>query len=440
MQERALNEFMEAERKNRELADAASQFEGEGLEVPIDEGPGLPASVADKSVLERKLLLANQEMERVREEKETMERLLKVTSTLKLEPEDSNYAIVTQKIKIPAPAPWEGEVGYSKLESWIKSARGYLIGIGIEDSAILDEYHTPLPLHTVRMLFASKETNGLSPQAWFDSRLEKRAFSSVSQLFEQMRLYWKDDNAAEENHNRYLAARQGSMRAREFGRHLEVLADACFDRVIDDADRISTFKRGLNSTYRDYVLRQCASLEELDSAKFTFDRIINIAARGDGIPSISSSLVKTNSSSSSPSSNSSQNQKSNRTNSSSSSFSSSSVPTSSPSSPSPRRSPDSVQWIEAASKWQAEHPASTKATWFRSNSREAPPALRCFNCGEKAKHYSTSCPPERRTDPGKVIIAVISKLSSTSPSPLSLSSSKIEEEISDSESGKAGDE
>ncbi|GAA6001626.1 hypothetical protein JCM5350_008144, partial [Sporobolomyces pararoseus] len=435
----------ESERLARE--DELSQAGG-ALGIPVDQGPGLPAEQSYSFTMSRRVEELKKQEQEIKAEREKLEEMRQMTASISISQEPLlvqppvQHQLSYNKPKVPAPEKWDGERNYNKLENWIRLARGYLFALNMRESDQFTESSSPLHMYNLRMLFSSKETNGISPQDWFNQQVEGETPLSIEQLFKKMREEWYDDHAAEEAYKKYRAARQGSMTARDFGTFVKSLAGKCFDRRIDDADRISTFEMGLNSTYSDFLKKQAANLKSLGVFPKTFDEIIKIAAFGDGIDSVSSSLKKSSSSFSSSTTTNNSNQKNNRTNNLSSSGSPSSPSSPSSSSPSPSRSrldPNSISWVNQAREWQKEHPLSTRAKWELLPGKPAGPHVRCFNCGEVAGHLSRSCPVSNiRKDPGKVIIAVISKLS-TVPSSLSLSSSKIEE-VSDSESGKANDE
>ncbi|GAA5991758.1 hypothetical protein JCM11641_004997 [Rhodosporidiobolus odoratus] len=120
---------------------------------------------------------------------------------------------------------------------------------------------------------------------------------------------WKDDQAADAALTAYRSARQGSLMARDFGAKVETLADACFDRTIDEADRVSSFVAGLNANYREFLKTQLATLKTMGRAPVTLSAHVDLAAAADGLDSFTSSLKKTGGVSSSPSSSSSPSKK-----------------------------------------------------------------------------------------------------------------------------------
>ncbi|GAA5988231.1 hypothetical protein JCM11641_002094 [Rhodosporidiobolus odoratus] len=181
------------------------------------------------------------------------------------EEEPVRLATIGVKVKADKPKPWTGKYEWQERESWIKSASLYLVSLEMELDARIDELLTPQPFYIVRSLFSSDTTHGspISPQAWFDSRNRRHPFTSVQDIFKALRSHWADDHAAEVALQRYRAARQGSLRARDFGSSLDSLADACIDRVIDDLDRRTTFVQGLNPVVQDFVKTQLASRKAL---------------------------------------------------------------------------------------------------------------------------------------------------------------------------------
>ncbi|GAA5998375.1 hypothetical protein JCM11641_005959, partial [Rhodosporidiobolus odoratus] len=192
--------------------------------------------------------------------------------------------------------------------------------------------------------------------AWFDARNSRVPFVSVEDVFKALRSHWADDHAAEQALSRYRAARQGTMRARDFGAALDALADACFDRKIDDLDRGTTILGGLHSSVQDFVRTQLASLKALGKSDATFDKVVKIAALTDGLASFSSK--KTSPLSAGPMSSASKKNNANDPSSLSPKISSS---------PSSSRGPST--WTQDAQSWQASHPVASKADWFDARPR-----------------------------------------------------------------------
>lgn len=412
-------EFMRNSEENLLLADERSA-KGEVLkEQSTRTGPSLSAKDAEIGVVLRAL-------EELELRKKSLQDILGAKEgggSISVKSQDFNtpkVAQVTHKLKVTPPDKWEGEWDRVKLETWIKAAQGYLDGIGIGENDLLLE-SSPLVIHTIRLLFSSKETTeGVSPQSWFNTRQERFPFTSVSQVFEEMRKYWYDDTAAEKAYEKYRSVKQGTLRAREFGARVEILANACFDRVLDDADRISTFERGLNTNYRDH-LKFVRSMARLGgSVPSTFDSNVEMAAVADSLDAFKNPLKRT--SSTLPSTSSPLAKKSESTNSSSSRSASSA-------------GSDST-WVKDAQNFQSNFALSDRDTWFRADGQKPSSSLRCWNCGNKGEHYSQSCPNPRK-DPTKIKLARIAKLSPVSSSS---PSSKIEEETRSSESGKGSDE
>jgi hypothetical protein len=83
-------------------------------------------------------------------------------------------------------------------------------------------------------------------------------------VLDSVRLHWRDDQAAEVALDAYRGARQGSLRVRDFGSRIEVLANAASvadpTPVFSEVDRMSTFLRGLSPAYRDFFIMQVATL------------------------------------------------------------------------------------------------------------------------------------------------------------------------------------
>ncbi|GAA5919122.1 hypothetical protein JCM5296_003861, partial [Sporobolomyces johnsonii] len=273
---------------------------------------------------------------------------------------DVPLAEVSLKLKITPPPSWKGEYDHAKRESWIKTLRGYCAAIGLDIQARLSESDTPTPFFTIRSLFSSESVNGFSAVAWFDARNDRSPFLSVQQVIDAVRAHWKDDTAAETALQVYRTARQGSSRARDFGSRLETLADAVFDRQIDDADRVSTFVVGLNANYREYLKTQMALLRTLGKAPTTLREVVDLAAVADGLDSFTTSLKRSGgvpSSTSSPSP-----KKSSPGTHASPTSASTGVSASSAGSSLEART---TRWRANAENWQAAHPLATKSAWGR---------------------------------------------------------------------------
>ncbi|GAA5882605.1 hypothetical protein JCM16303_002066 [Sporobolomyces ruberrimus] len=398
----------------------------------LDDAANLPADQAEDQVTRRRV-------ESLKESAQALERVLAskgASSKIPSSPSTSSPPIakISSKLKIVPPKEWDGDFDFVKRETWIRAARGYLNGVGLGDLDVFDECSDSLPIHTVRMLFSNKETNGLSPQAWFNARHERSPFLNLSQVFEAIREYWTDDHAADVAYDKYRSTRQGSLRGREFGALVEVLANGCFDRTIDENDRISTFERGLNSSYRDFLKTQVSLLTQLGRTPKTFREFVSIAAVADGLSQFSSSFKKSSSSSVSsslsPSSSSGVHKKPDRSSSAPSKQSSRST------APGGGSFDTAAKWVSSAIEWQKQFPVATQSDWAFVGSKPAPSHIRCFNCGTRGDHFSKGCPNDRK-DPKTITLAAV-KLS---PLPaLSPGSRDFEEETASSQSGNVNGE
>ncbi|GAA5994091.1 hypothetical protein JCM11641_006444, partial [Rhodosporidiobolus odoratus] len=315
--------------------------------------------------------------------------------------EDQPLASSSVKVKASPPSAWKGVYDYAQREAWIKTVEGYFAAIGLGLQARIDEVLSPYPFHIVRSLFSSEPTNGgVSVLAWFDARHRRSPFTSAKQVLDAVRSHWHDDQAADAALLAYRSARQGSARARDFGSRLETLADACFDRVLDEEDRIPTFVVGLNSQYREFVKTQVAMLKTLGQEPSTLAGYVRLAATADGLESFTSSFKNTGGvSSPTPSS----------------TKKSSVTHTSGPSAglQGPASGPEgkTARWRTRAEEWQTAHPASSSAEWRREGDRKPPHPQYCYHCGQFAEHYSVSCPNSRR-DPKSVVLAAFRAYSS----------------------------
>ncbi|GAA5992935.1 hypothetical protein JCM11641_002022 [Rhodosporidiobolus odoratus] len=343
-------------------------------------------------------------------------------------------ASLSVKVKASPPTAWKGVYDHTQREAWIKTVDGYFAAIGLDLQARLDEFLSPYPFHIVRSLFSSEPTNGgVSALAWFDARHCRSPFSSAKQVLDAVRSHWHDDQAAEAALLAYRSARQGSSRARDFGSRWETLADACFDRELDEKDRISTFVAGLNSQYREFVKTQVAMLKTMSNEPSTLAGYVRLAATADGLDSFVGSLKKTGgvSSSSIPP------KKSTGTH----------APAASAGPPPLATGAESktARWRSRAKEWQAAHPASSQAEWRRDGDRKSPHPQYCYHCGQFDSHFSASCPNARR-DPKSVILAAFKTSSSgnVSSSAAAPSSSTLDgdagTETSSTKAGKVDDE
>ena len=194
---------------------------------------------------------------------------------------------------------------------------------------------------------------------------------------------------------------QGSMKAQEFGALIDSLADECFDRVYDDDSRRDFFVDGLRRDVRDFYRVQLATWKDVHGDREPpFAKAVEIAARSDLLSGRAAEPYAAKSHSSHAS-----------------------KPVSGTKSLHVPKQPaiattaatslasaaPASHWYDAATKWQAEHPMSQKATWHRSDGPELSKEVRCWNCGKVARHYSTAC-PNARVDLRKVIVAAIAHL------------------------------
>ncbi|GAA5881307.1 hypothetical protein JCM1840_002261 [Sporobolomyces johnsonii] len=364
------------------------------------------AAAEEVEVVRRRLL----ELEH---EKATLTRVLAAKDVVAAPPRspssaasgERRFATVSSKFKADKPKAWTGRYDWVEREGWIKSASLYLVSLELELDAEIDEYQTPRPFFLIRSLFSPDVSHGasLSPQAWFDARNGREPFRSVQDVFKALRSHWADDHAAKVALARYRAARQGSLRARDFGATVDSLADACIDRTIDDLDRKTTFVQGLNPAVQDFVKTQLASRKALGRTDESFEDVVKVAALTDGLAAFASKKVIP-------------------------------VPSSLPrkgalatdvtvASPSlPKASGASLpvargtNWIEAVVKWQAEHPLADRSKWADSQAKASSKPVRCYNCGNVGTHFSRACTASRK-DPTVVILAAFHKLSSAKSLP-----------------------
>ncbi|GAA5973563.1 hypothetical protein JCM11641_007122 [Rhodosporidiobolus odoratus] len=393
--------------------------------------PNESAAAAELGVVEREL--ADLEARRA-----SLERILEakrgqVTPVVVVQKDDKlivqPLASLTVKVKATPPSAWKGVYDYAQREAWIKTVEGYFAAIGLDLQARIDEVLSPYPFHIVRSLFSSELANGgVSALSWFDARHRRLPFSSAKQVLDAVRSHWHDDQAAEAALLAYRSARQGSARARDFGSRLETLADACFDRELDEKDRISTFVAGLNSQYREFVKTQVAMLKTLGYDPTTLSGYVRLAATADGLESFSSPLKKSGGVSSSASS---VPKKASVTHSGGPSTGS----TPSGSGPETKTS----RWRARAEDWQAAHPVASRDEWRREGDRKPPQSQYCYHCGQFALHFSASCPNACR-DPKTVVLAAFKTSGFSNPPSSSTSEGEVGPETGDLKSGKADDD
>jgi hypothetical protein len=305
---------------------------------------------------------------------------------------------VSAKVKATPPRPWKGVFNFSEQNSWIRTATGYLVSVGLQVEDYLDP--SSLAFHIVRDLMWSEApsgSGGISPQRWFDLRHDRKPWECAADVFAEIRRHWVDPRAAERSVVQFRAAKQGTMRASEFGALVASLAASCFTRHFGDADQQEVFLAGLVPDTRTYVELQVRQRVR-DSRPTDFQTLVDIAADRDAIAPLASSSVSSASKKLSPP------------------FSS--PPSTSSSSPSSKvmlssSSPPTRSWVDRAVEWQARHPIETKGEWFKRADSPAPVNLRCFGCA-RTGHYSYECSAPRVTPSTKLLVAAY-KLS---PSPL----------------------
>jgi hypothetical protein len=308
--------------------------------------------------------------------------------------------VISVKVKATPPRPWKGVFDFSEQNSWIRTATGYLVSIGLQ----VDDYLDPssLAFHLVRELMSSDApsgSGGISPQRWFDLRHDREPWECAADVFAEVRRHWVDPRAAERSIIQFRAAKQGLMRASEFGALVSSLAAACFTRRFGDADKQEVFLAGLVPDTRAYVEMQVRQRVR-ESRSTDFQTLVDIAADRDAINLFSPS-------SSSPST------------SSKKAVSAPSLTVLSPSMSTTTNSADrpKAPWIALAKEWQAKFPVASKGDWFRPSTRSVPSFVRCYNCSKCAGHLSFSCPSPRVAPTLDLVIAPL-KLSPSIPLPV----------------------
>ncbi|GAA5920595.1 hypothetical protein JCM5296_004957, partial [Sporobolomyces johnsonii] len=100
-------------------------------------------------------------------------------------------------------------------------------------------------------------------------------------------------------------------------------------------------------------------------------------------------------------------------------------------------------WKERAKSWQDQHPMAKKGEWHVADARASPRAMRCFNCGENANHFSNGCPNARKV-PDAVVIAALAGIQRPPPTPPAAAMAELTVAaatlIGDDESGNEDDE
>ncbi|GAA5993888.1 hypothetical protein JCM11641_000193, partial [Rhodosporidiobolus odoratus] len=417
---RALEEAEQAEARRRaafeanearikqELEDHLEQADEESLAQGGKAEPGIvppPAGVdGEPVVLERQL-------QELSDRKATLERILLsrrfLTGTPVVDPLSSYEQLVSPSSdvvdiafkKVSAPKAWTGEFNHRRREAWIKPALGYLSSIGISPSLKLVKAKQPGVFYHLRSLFSTEaKASSLSPQDWFDGVQRRSPFSTVQSIFDSMRLHWVEEGAADAVFSKYRKASQRTLKVRDFGALVEVLANDIFDRTISDGDKKATFLEGLNPSARNFV-RQ---VQATQAASFGSE------ARLDFDVLETKSLSTTSTPAAAPSRR---------------AAASSSTDTSSPkpSASKPSDTGSSKPWAELAASWQECFPISNKASWFKKDAKELSSVVKCYNCACLGHHPSSAC-PNLRQDPRTLVIASVttraSSLPPSSPPPL----------------------
>lgn len=432
-------EFEEFRRRQQEeMEEQARRFRAQQdaklKEEDIKSELGGQANEPAGSAREREAEALLRRQRHLEHELDTVNRLLqqKTLTPSLLSPSPPTLARIAVKIKADKPKAWTGEFDRSKRENWIKSAEMYLSSLGVSLDGGLDPSAEPLVFYSIRSLFSDATHEGVCPLQWFDARHARHPFTSPRAVFQAVREHWADDGAADAAWQRYRGARQGSLRAREFGFKLDTLANDVLDQVIGDADRKNTYVAGLNPQVQEFVKIQLLGRKAHKVEEPSFEEVVAIASLTDSLPSFSKkSATSLSSSSSVP-------KKSSTT------YSSSSPAPQASSSSSPSRKTEF--WVDQAVAWQAEHPLSTRPSWTDSSGRKPGRAIRCFNCCELGDHYSKACTAKRK-DPKVIVMAALGLLSASShssptpsssrnPSPGTPTALTSVEEISDSESEK----
>lgn len=159
---------------------------------------------------------------------------------------DEELATTSFKVKVKEPEKWKGRYDHVEREAWIRTDEGFLANVGFGLTARISRSSTPYPHYLLRSLFSSDATNGLSALAWFDAVDQQTPFTSAKQVLEAVRAHWRDDLAGDAALDSYRGAKQGSLRARDFGARVETLAASAsaFGQSFSEADRMSTFTQG----------------------------------------------------------------------------------------------------------------------------------------------------------------------------------------------------
>jgi len=421
--ERRVEEEMQLSGEDLESQAGGRLTEGAVLEHDADTLAKVAARLAELDLQRDRLLARGRSLSRVHDASLRVKtESADVKPALFVVPSGSRslagpLAEISSRVKIERPKPWKGSFLQPERDGWIRTAKGYLAAIGLDLNAILAESLAPLPYHTVRTLMSSDSpSSGIAPQQWFDSQNLRAPWTTASEVFSAMEKFWTDDLAEERAMATFRAARQGKLRAREFGALVETRAAACTLRKLTDADLKEVFLLGLQPTVRAYVDRTTRQAARA-GASTAFHDAVDIAADLDDQQIVQAAVVTSAVKSPLPTS--------------------SSVAAVS-ANPSKSKGSTPAHWVEDATKWQAKNPVADKARWHQdpSSVTKAPhPQMQCYNCGERG-HYSNTCGSARIAPKSAVVyIAGIKKLSSfVAPNPPSSSSS------SSSESGKGNGE
>lgn len=293
--ERLTVEMEDQIRLEDERSDAAKQEQQSvKLEQPTGSAKNTEAAVIERELVEldeRRVTLA-----RILASKQDAKLLppsppLSTASSLSLELRP--LATTSHRAKVTTPEKGKGVFDYVEREAWIKSMEGHFASLELDLSARVDSSLTPLPYHLIRSSFSTAATHGgLSAIAWFDARDRRSPFTSVQQVFDAVRSHWRDDTAADVALDAYRGARQGSLRARDFGSQVETLADRVFTCTFDEDDRMATFTRGLNTTYHDGLRMEVVRAERVGTAPTTLTDLVDLVAVADGFDAFAASLSK----------------------------------------------------------------------------------------------------------------------------------------------------
>jgi hypothetical protein len=407
--QRRFEEEQEAARIKLEEELRLADLESEAGSVrPIPRGS---AGDEQTDVAQRRLARVEQESASLQAEADSLRRVIgrKLASSFVLDPRsrslasDSPPAAVDlfghAKLKVDKPKAWSGQFDHLAREGFIRSVTNYFVSVRITPDTPIDA----TVLGVVRALFSADapKSGGVSPQRWFDSQMDRNKFGSLADIFASMRAHWVDRDASDRARRALRTAEQGTMKAQEFGAVIDSLADECFDRVYDDDSRRDFFVDGLRREVREFYRVQLATWKDVHGDREPpFAKAVEIAARSDLFSGRAAEPYAAKSFSSPAS----------KPLSGTKSLHVPKQPAIATTAPTSLASAaPASHWYDAATKWQAEHPMSQKATWHRSDGPELSKEVRCWNCGKVARHYSTAC-PNTRVDLRKVIVAAIAHL------------------------------